>query len=283
MSTSLISRQPKGVPAGGQFAATARPESAVDLGPHAPVDLGEALLAGEDELVETDALDAEDVCSECAESLADNEGYDGLCGNCADKAESAQMFEDTVEELRTQRFDLAFVEHDDKLTDEQITNVLAGRWSPVEEQVAEVFEEDVAKRAEEAAREHVENTGGMFEALSDDQRQQLIEMVRDQDDSDPLSDLVQRTPDQLMRTSLGTPASRAGNPAIVSDVTDEVVTAREQAIVSMLADRGLDITPAVREAVSELVANRPYQWHEGVDLDVIWYGDLETAMARPRY
>lgn len=28
-------------------------------------------------------------CSECQDSLADNEGYDGLCGNCADEAESS--------------------------------------------------------------------------------------------------------------------------------------------------------------------------------------------------
>lgn len=35
-----------------------------------------------------------ELCSECAESLADNEGYDGLCGNCADAAEPDEDEED---------------------------------------------------------------------------------------------------------------------------------------------------------------------------------------------
>lgn len=264
MSATTIARQPKGVPVGGQFAATARTEADIDL---------------EDD-------PDEDACSECGGDLSDNEGYDGKCGSCADAAYSTELVTDMIEELATEDFDLVHVEYDDKLTPEQVSAALAGKWTDVEESVEEVFGEQRADRAREIAQERFNDAGGYWDDLDEEQQQGIVDAILERDTSDPVGDLMRQTPPQLMRTSLGKVARKVGRGAkLLEDRTgfdDNAYTQRCAAITSTLTAHGVNTDgPGVRAAISELVADGPYHWHDGVELDVIWTGDITTAMARP--
>lgn len=262
MSATTIARQPKGVPTGGQFAATARTEAAVDL---------------------DDEFD-DDACSDCGGDLSDNEGYDGKCGTCADAEYREALVDEVIDEIEDGReFDLVYVAHDDKLTDAQVSDVLAGKWTAVDNEVDRVFWEDKQTEAERVAKELLEGLDRDWDELGEDGQQRVLDAINDHDGSDPVGRLFHQTPKQLMRTSLGPVAAKAGAAAYVDDVDDAAFAARCQAVTDTLAEHGLDTSaPEVREAVEELVANGPHHWHEAVDLEVIWYGDLETAMPRPR-
>ena len=51
--------------------------------------------------------------------------------------------------------------------------------------------------------------------------------------------------------------------------------ARHDAVAKLLTEAGVEIgAPGVREAIEQLVTEGPYDWNEGVQLDVLWYGDV---------
>ncbi len=59
--------------------------------------------------------------------------------------------------------------------------------------------------------------------------------------------------------------------------------ARKKAISDLLDASGMDTsTDAVQEEIGALVNEGPFDWHEGVQLDVIWYGAVEDAVPTPR-
>lgn len=231
-------RQPQGIPAGGQFAATAHAEPDVSL--------------------DTSTKDVS-----AAGIIAANDGP----------------------------VSLRYVSYDDRLADDQINMILGGQWLDAENDVDERFSDNAYEEALTVARTEVDEAvaDGTFDRewddLDPDEQDAARHAVEERDDSDPVKDLLRNTPDQLMRTSLGRPAERLSEPRWTSGhrMDDGGFTARHDAVAAVLKDAGMDVdTPQVREAIEELINEGPYDWHEGVQLDVIWYGGLEDAVPTPR-
>lgn len=64
-----------------------------------------------------------------------------------------------------------------------------------------------------------------------------------------------------------------------SGMDNEGFADRVQAISTILTDKGLDTTtPEAQEAIQELVDEGPWDYHEGVDVDLITYSDLGEVM-----
>lgn len=186
---------------------------------------------------------------------------------------------------------LRYVSYDDRLTSEQMNMILAGQWNDAENDVDENFSDNAYEEAVTIARTEIEAAfeAGTFDRewddLDPDEQDAARYAVEERDDSDPVKDLLRNTPDQLMRTSLGRPAERLAEPRWTSGhrMDDGGFAARHDAVAALLKESGMDVdTPEVREAIEELINEGPYDWHEGTQLDVIWYGDLEDAVPTPR-
>ncbi|ACL41899.1 hypothetical protein Achl_3948 (plasmid) [Pseudarthrobacter chlorophenolicus A6] len=232
-------RQPKGIPAGGQFAATSHTEPDVNLAPAA--------------------------------------------GSAPDAAGIIAANQSPVS--------LRFVAYDDRLTKEQMGMILAGQWNDAENDVDENFSDSAYDQAVETARTEINEAHeeGRFDRewdeLDQDEQDAARYAVEERDDSDPVKDLLRNTPDQLLRTSLGRPAERLPEPRWASGhrLDDGGFTARHDAVAALLKESGMNVdSPEVREAIEELINEGPYDWHEGVQLDVLWYGGIEDAVPTPR-
>lgn len=102
----------------------------------------------------------------------------------------------------------------------------------------------------------------------------LAEAIREKDDSDPMPQLLRNTPEKLMRLTLEQP----GGDGLYDGNVDGVDEAREAKIAKILGSKGLDVsTPGAKEAIGDLVADGPQYWHEGVDLDVIYFDDVQGS------
>jgi len=78
-----------------------------------------------------------------------------------------------------------------------------------------------------------------------------------------------------MRTSLGRPVERLKESRWTSEprLDDEGFTARGDAVARLLTEAGVKIdAPGVWEEREQLTTEGPYDWHEGVQLDVLCYG-----------
>jgi hypothetical protein len=186
---------------------------------------------------------------------------------------------------------LRFVSYDDRLTEVQMGMILSGQWTDAENDVDENFADNAYEEAVTIARTEIDEAveAGTFDREWDDldldEQDAARHAVEERDDSDPVKDLLRNTPDQLMRTSLGQPAERLSEPRWASGhrMDDGGFTARHDAVAALLKDTGMNVdAPEVREAIEELINEGPYDWHEGVDLDLIWYGALEDAVPTPR-
>jgi hypothetical protein len=186
---------------------------------------------------------------------------------------------------------LRYVSYDDRLTDEQMNMILAGQWIDAENDVDDNFADNAYEEAVTVARTEIDEAveAGTFDRewddLDPDEQDAARFAVEERDDSDPVKDLLRNTPDQLMRTSLGQPAGRLSEPRWASGhrMDDGGFTARHDAVAALLKDAGMNVdAPGVREAIEELINEGPYDWHEEVDLDLIWYGALEDVVPTPR-
>lgn len=186
---------------------------------------------------------------------------------------------------------LRFVSYDDRLTKEQVSMILAGQWNDAEDDVDEKFSDNAYEEAVSTARTEINEAvaEGRFDRewddLDPDEQDEARHAVEERDDSDPVKDLLRNTPDQLLRTSLGRPAERLSEPrwASGSRLDDGGFEARQEAVAALLKDSGMDVdAPEVKEAIGELVNEGPHEWHEGVQVDVIWYGGIEDAVPTPR-
>lgn len=109
--------------------------------------------------------------------------------------------------------------------------------------------------------------------------------IEERDDSDPVKDLLRNTRPQLMRTSLGQPAGRLQDPRFASwrHLDDGGLQAREKAVEDILKEAGVDTSAeGVKEAIAELVSEAGGDWHEGVQLDVIFYSDVADVVPSAR-
>ncbi|GAA4034355.1 hypothetical protein GCM10023063_17930 [Arthrobacter methylotrophus] len=186
---------------------------------------------------------------------------------------------------------LRYVSYDDRLTEDQMNMILSGQWTDAENDVDENFADNAYEEAITIARTEIDEAveAGTFDRewddLDPDEQDEARHAVEERDDSDPIKDLLRNTPDQLMRTSLGQPAERLSEPRWASGhrMDDGGFTARHDAVAALLKDAGMNAdAPEVREAIEELINEGPYDWHEAVDLDLIWYGPLEDAVPTPR-
>ncbi|MBE4719501.1 hypothetical protein [Pseudarthrobacter sp. AB1] len=124
-----------------------------------------------------------------------------------------------------------------------------------------------------------------FDELDWDEQNEAVQAIRENDTSDPVSGLLRNTPDQLMRTRLGTPIERLTDPSAAwgSNLDTGGAETRKKALLDLLKDHGADIeSEGVSEALDELIEEGPWDWHEGVRLDLIFTGDLEEMAAAPR-
>ena len=242
-----MKRQPEGIPTGGQFAADRKDEPASTLAPAYPVH-------GPDESEQRAAIVTKDM-------------------------------DDPM---------LYFIDRGDQCTDEQMDDLLAGNVLAVEESIRDHFDdsvyERVSEKAEELTNEAFEN-GDIdkdWDELDEDERQEIRQAVEAKDESTPVDDLMRVTGPQLVRNSFGSPYENLKNPSSYagdwmdrqpgSGMDNEGFADRVQAISTILTSKGMDTTtPEAQTAIQELVSEGPWNFHEGVDVDLITYSELDEV------
>lgn len=190
--------------------------------------------------------------------------------------EFEERVKSVVEGIRNgdEKFTLVYTAYDDKLQDKQISSYLAGDLESVDESIDEIFSEYAWDQARDEAREKLKEAGIDPDDLDEDELGEVITEIQDKDDSDILNSLLRTTGDQLMRIKLASPQA----DGLFSGHTEGVEEAREARIAELLQKQGLDVSSdEAKSAISQLVAEGPWDWHEGVDLDVIFHGDPQDA------
>jgi hypothetical protein len=202
-----------------------------------------------------------------------------------------------------EKFSLAYVNYDDKLMDGQIESYLSGTIDDVIEEIDNVFSDSVYEAAVDIAKEKLAAVDIEWDDLEPEDQDELRFAIMDKDESNPVNDLVRNTPSQLMRAVLGDNMSGEavdyaanhdtsdfetgdentfGGEDFVSTVqwgrNDRASEARIKVLQDILGDRGFDVTSKeALDNLAELVDNGPYDWHEGVSAEIIWYGDISDA------
>lgn len=187
---------------------------------------------------------------------------------------------------------LRFVDYDDKLTKDQMGMILSGDWNDAENDVEDRFSDSAYDEAVKVATEELETAvqEGRFDRewdeLDSDEQDEARYAVEARDDSDPVKDLLRNTTPQLLRTSLGQPSERLPEPRFASGhhLDNGGFQARKKVIADLLKESGADTSAeGVDEALGELIDNGPWDWHEGVQLDVIFYADIADAVPATRF
>jgi hypothetical protein len=163
----------------------------------------------------------------------------------------------------------------------------------VEESVSDSFDDQRYDSANRFAQEAAEQVGLDWDDLSGDDQDSIKEAIYDKDESDPVRALLRNTGSQLIRASLAKPSELLvrsegmDDPAFgqhsLNSADPRGRQARIDAVNSALSSAGADIADAeTAEAVEELIDNGPWDWHEGVTLDVIFYTPIGDASAAPQ-
>ena len=255
-----------GQKAGGQFAATHRTQSD-----------GTALAT----------LERPSLPGELVSELNDgSSAYDDL-------VELRRFLGDHQDEFDVD-YDLIYVDYDDRLRDEQIDSFLSGDHQAIDEQLDDVFYDARDEAAQSRATQIAEQLGLEWDDLSVEAQDELREFVEQCDTSEPLPQLAKNTPPQLMRAPIHDDitagmrswAEHEGvDPQMLAfGDFDEAAGLRVKYLTERLKTAGFNpdtMTDEDRAEIVSLATEGPYNWHEGVRLDVIWYGDIEDA-AVPR-
>lgn len=265
MSTENRNRVQKGVSTGGQFATEARPEAA-----------GIALSGA----------------SETTPEFLSSEEFEVAT------PERRQEMVDAMKAFMPEKTDLCYIAYDDQLSDEQIGMVLAGNGDGAYDDYLEGAEDYHHDRAREEfiGAFNEANEKGLtdidWSELSQEEEDDFKNLMLERDRSDPIADLTQNTRPQLMRTRLSTPGN---DPALgeawsghalygseETDATRALVQTRRNIVGAALTKHGIDVTtPENQDAIKSLVEEGPYNWHEGVDLDVIFQADVSDVAVHP--
>jgi hypothetical protein len=186
-------------------------------------------------------------------------------------------------EANDETFTLVYTAYDDGLTDEQIGWFLSGELGELEESLDDVFSDQRATSAREEAESQCSANGVEWDYLDEDQQQEILDHIYDRDDSDIAGQLIRTTRDKLMRANLFSVSEVIGDRGdLYSGGGDDVLDARAAVLTDALTKRGIDVsTPEAQEVIRGLLTEGPYHWHEGVDVDIIWYGDIADATAGP--
>lgn len=173
-------------------------------------------------------------------------------------------------------FTLVTVNQGVELDSDQITAYLAGDLGTFMESIDEQYSDERNGTARTFARELAAENEVNFDELDFDEQQEIIDAVIEWDDSDISGQLLVNTGDQLMRANLFHASDLVeANPKLFIDQDEKTTTARIDALASELRKHGLNPdADGVRDALTELVLEGPAMWHEAVDIDVIWSGDI---------
>jgi hypothetical protein len=184
--------------------------------------------------------------------------------------------------------DLVYISYDDSLTKEQMTDYLAGRHAEVEDSLIEAFSDGRYDNEVSEAERFCRDNDVEFDELTDDEQFAIREAIVEKDTSDPVKDLLRVTHDQLLRAKVAQ-IGEIANAEVYADGDDvrfgqhDVTDGRVALISRVLTEQGMDVTSVEAQgAIRELAIEGPYDWHEGVTLEVIWYGGVEEASAIPR-
>lgn len=193
-----------------------------------------------------------------------------------------------IESLKPWETDLVFVNYDDQLTHEQIDQYLSGDEESLNDSLDEWTSDARYERAVEIAKEHSGALGIDWDDLDPADQDAARSAIYDRDTSDPAAALARNTPKALLRAPLDSVSDVASDLGIDTDSffipqlwtgrTFDVAEGRRRILNQILGQHGVNTAaPGVAEAVAELLSEGPDTWHEGVTLDVIWYGDIADA------
>lgn len=182
-----------------------------------------------------------------------------------------------------------FVGYDNRVDPEDDNNYLAGDENAVYDRAFEWISDNRRSGAHTEAAELCRRAGVDLDDFDDDDQERLIDAIEEGDPSDPIGQLLRNTRDRLLRAPVGLslgdePAERDRSDLIYyNDREWEAQQAgRVEMILEMLARSRADTSaPEVRARATELVAEGPQTWHEGVTLDVIWCGDASDVAMTP--
>ncbi|MCC3292625.1 hypothetical protein [Arthrobacter sp. zg-Y1110] len=282
MSNFQMNRQPEGIPTGGQFAATAHSEPDVSIATPLPQPDERIYQAGRHILWENEngeeyagVISGVDEAGGLTLTLQD-QGTEITAGWDTVRVDPDREAEAVIKRVEdgARTFTLTHVAYDDRLMDDQVKKYLNGQHDDVVDEISETFGEYNFETASEEARDLLKEAGVDFDDVDTDKFDELVQAIREKDDSSPMDALVRNTPEKLMRLTLDKPAG----DGLYDGNVDGVQEAREAKIAEMLTAKGLDVSsPEAKEAIGELVANGPQYWHESVDLDVIYFDDIRDS------
>jgi hypothetical protein len=222
------------------------------------------------------------------ESVPTTEGrIDDFDAPDTETSEANAIVAEIVANTNAWEYDLIYVAYDDQLTEAQMNDYLAGDFQAVEESVDDAFLEHRYERLDELAQEACDKHDVDFNFLSDEDQERIKEAIAEKDSSDPVADLARNTHAQLMRAPLAadiyhllTEDEKNTLAYPSNDGYEEQQAGRATVLARILEQSDVDVAdPTVKEAIDDLVQNGPDTWHEGVSLDVIWYGDVKDAAA----
>lgn len=201
--------------------------------------------------------------------------------------------------------DLAFVDYNDSLRDDQVDTYLAGGSDELREELIDFdsYGEQMHDRAIEIAKETCQDLGVEWESLDFSDQDELRMVVSEHDESDVVGDLVKNSRTQLMRQMLVgesdfLPSGKSGRSLEEkywdsmkilaqascftgsSERPENVIKARVELTEKALRDKGIISGPldeANREKLTEAFENGPEWLHEAVSVDAIWNGDIREV------
>ncbi len=217
-------------------------------------------------------------------------GNGGQFGHTAHAEADASLTEKSAAEtiidtIGDRKFDLIYVAYDDQLDEENIQRYLAGDLDGIYDEYFDMTMDARSDTAMLEARQLTEDAGLDWDDLDYVEQEEIRLAIEEHDESDPVPQLVRNTHNQLVRVPLLTDVQQASSewptnlyhPSASPD-NDEVFNQRVAFLTAQLEAKGINASSnEAQTALRELVDNGPWVWHEMVDLDVIWYGDITNV------
>lgn len=167
------------------------------------------------------------------------------------------------------RYDIYYVDYDSQMDKDTKVAFLKGDMDGFDE-LYEGWSDHYAENLTATVTGILNEEGLSYEYVDEDI---IRDYVADHDDSDLVGGLLRQTGPQLMRARL--------EPLDTSDLfsghDDAVFDKRIAHIEERLTAAGMTIGDEERMDISDLVHNGPFDWHEGVRLEVIYQDDLANS------
>lgn len=164
-----------------------------------------------------------------------------------------------------------FTDYRDELSDDILSALLSGETIDWEQHDDWIMGVEFARRdyAQSDVDDILSSNDIDKDELDWDDYDELVSLYLDRDKFDWFDTLLRNTPDQLLRVNISD---------TLSDDLDgfDTVENREAIIREALAAHGATISD---DALSYLLDNGPYHWHEGVRLDVIFCASVADFQA----